>query len=202
VKIDKTRPTLSPSVSPNPVVLNGTATATAGAADALSGILVQACNPLDTHSVGTKTAGCLATDKAGNTNVATTTYKVIYRFDGFLQPVNDTTHPLTCGSPCPTSVFKGGNSVPTKFQLKDANGNIVKAATAPIWVTPLKGTATSAAVNESIYKDAPTTGTSYKLSGNQYVFNWGTKNVAAGYNWRIGVQLDDGQVYYVTIGLR
>ena len=48
-----------------------------------------------------------------------------YRFDGFLQPINDTTyHPEQ--SP---SVFKGGSTVPVKFQLKKADGTIIQATT-------------------------------------------------------------------------
>jgi hypothetical protein len=50
--------------------------------------------------------------------------------------------------------------------------------------------------------DAPTSGTTYRLAGSQYIYNWGTKGIAAGFYWRIGVTLDDGQTYYVTIGLR
>ncbi|MGZ6315865.1 MAG: PxKF domain-containing protein, partial [Anaerolineales bacterium] len=202
VKIDKTKPTLNPVVNPNPVILNGAATVTAGAVDALSGIAVQACDSVSTRTVGSQSVGCLATDKAGNTSVARATYTVIYRFDGFLQPINDTNHPLVCGSPCLASIFKSGSTVPAKFQLKDASGKVVQSVQAPIWVTPLKGNATSSAINESVFSDAPTSGTAYRLTGNQYVYNWGTKGFAAGFYWRIGVTLDDGQTYYVIVGLR
>jgi len=53
VKIDKTKPTLSPLVSPNPVLLNGTATVTSAAADALSGLASQSCGALVTNSGST-----------------------------------------------------------------------------------------------------------------------------------------------------
>jgi MBG domain (YGX type) len=55
------------------------------------------------------------------------TLSVVYRFDGFLQPINDTAHTLTCGSPCPMSIFKAGSTVPVKFQLKDASGAVMQA---------------------------------------------------------------------------
>ncbi len=202
VKIDKTKPTLDPAVNPNPVILHGTATATSGAADALSGLAVQGCESVSTRSVGSQSVGCLATDKAGNTSIARATYTVIYRFDGFLQPINDTDHPLVCGSPCLASIFKSGSTVPAKFQLKDALGKVVHSVRAPIWITPLKGNATSSAINELVFSGAPTSGTTYRLSGNQYIYNWGTKGFAAGFYWRIGVTLDDGQTYYVIVGLR
>jgi hypothetical protein len=76
INIDKTKPTLGPSVSPNPVVLNGAATVTSNASDALSGIATDSCDPVDTSSLGSKTVTCTATDFAGNTNSASATYLV------------------------------------------------------------------------------------------------------------------------------
>jgi hypothetical protein len=202
IQIDKTAPTLAASVSPNPVYLNGTATATANATDDGSGIASQSCGTVSTNTVGTQTVTCTATDNAGNTATTTVSYKVIYRFDGFLQPINDTAHPQTCGSPCVISIFKGGSTVPVKFQLKDANGNIVEAGSLPIWIAPQQGSATSAPIDESIYTEPATSGTNYRLNGSGYIYNWSTNGFAAGYYWRIGVTLDDGQTYYVIIGLR
>ncbi len=45
------------------------------------------------------------------------TLSVLYRWDGFLQPINDTAHDL--GN---MSRFKLGQTVPAKFDLKDTNG--------------------------------------------------------------------------------
>ena len=42
----------------------------------------------------------------------------------------------------------------------------------------------------------------YDAASGQYVFNWSTKGLTPGYYYRIGVKLDDGQTYYVNIGLR
>ncbi|MRS04606.1 HYR domain-containing protein, partial [bacterium] len=67
INIDLTAPTLVPIVSPNPVVLNGSAVATSGATDSLSGIATKSCGAVDTSSVGLKSLACTATDKAGNT---------------------------------------------------------------------------------------------------------------------------------------
>ena len=204
VQIDKTAPTLSPVVSPNPIILNGTAAVSSGAADALSGLASQSCGALVTNSVGAKSVNCTATDNAGNSNSATVAYKVIYRFDGFLQPINDTAHTTFCGNPCVASIFKGGSTVPVKFQLKDANGNVVQSASLPQWLTPVKGSSTSAAIDESIFSDPATSGTTYRWdsTGPQYIYNWGTKGFTTGFFWRIGVTLDDGQTYYVYIGLK
>ena len=202
IQVDKTAPTLAPTVSPNPVYLNGTATASAGATDTGSGIAGQSCGPISTSGVGTHSVTCTATDNAGNTATITVNYRVIYRFDGFLQPINDTGHPLVCGSPCAISIFKGGSTVPVKFQLKDANGNVVQSASLPLWVTPQRGSLISAAIDELIFTDPATSGNNYQWDGSKYIYNWGTKGFATGYYWRIGVTLDDGMTYYVIVGLR
>lgn len=204
VQIDKTAPTLNPVVSPNSVILNGTATVTSGAADTLSGLDTQSCGALVTNTIGPKSVTCSAMDKAGNSFSKSASYNVNYRFDGFLQPINDTAHTTYCGNPCVASIFKGGSTVPVKFQLKDANGVVVQSASLPVWLTPVKGGFTSAAIDESTFSDLATSGTTYRFdsTGPQYIYNWGTKGFTTGFFWRIGVTLDDGQTYYVYIGLR
>jgi hypothetical protein len=128
--------------------------------------------------------------------------KVTYRFDGFLQPINDTAHQQLCGSPCPYSIFKGGSTVPVKFRLKDANGNVTQAASPPMWLTPEKVGPMSGSIQESLYGGPAIGGTTFRWADNQYIYNWSTKGLATGYFYRIGVQLDDGQTYTVDIGLR
>ena len=102
----------------------------------------------------------------------------------------------------PMSIFKGGSTIPVKFKLMDANGNIVQAANLPIWITPQKAGQTSSPIDESVYSDPASNGNYYTLDGNHYFYNWKTKGYASGYYWRIGVTLDDGQSYYVYIGLK
>jgi hypothetical protein len=70
---DSTDPTLSPTVSPNPVLLNGSATANPNADDATSGVDIADCDPVVTSSVGSHSVDCTATDKAGNTASASAT---------------------------------------------------------------------------------------------------------------------------------
>ena len=65
--------------------------------------------------MGTFTYTATATDKAGNTTTVTGTYKVIYRFDGFLQPINDTAHQVGVS----TSVFKAGSTVPVEVPAEE-----------------------------------------------------------------------------------
>ena len=42
----------------------------------------------------------------------------------------------------------------------------------------------------------------YDSTGQQYIYNWATAKTQASYYLRIGVALDDGQTYYVSIGLK
>jgi hypothetical protein len=152
------------------------------------------------NGVGTFVYVAKATDKAGNEAQVTGTFRVVYRFDGFLQPINDTAHQVGTA----TSMFKAASTVPAKFQLKKADGSVVQATAAPAWLAPAKGALTTAPVDESVYTDPAESGQlfRYDASGQQYLYNWGTAKTQAGYYWRIGVKLDDGQTYYVNGGLR
>lgn len=76
VQVDATDPSLSPSVSPDPVLVGGSATATSGATDGLSGLASQGCGVVSTVSVGDHTVECTATDVAGNSATASVSYRV------------------------------------------------------------------------------------------------------------------------------
>lgn len=121
-------------------------------------------------------------------------------FDGFLQPINDTARQIGLAK----SVFKGGSTVPVKLQLKKADGTVVQAQVSPTFLTPQKGSAMSASIDESIYTDPGTTGTAFKwdATSSQYVYNWSTKGLTAGYWYKISMKLDDGIIQTVTVGLK
>src|SRR5439155_942398 len=73
-----------------------------------------------------------------------------YRFDGFLQPINDTAHQIGQN----LSVFKAGSSVPVKLQLRKIDGTVTQGIQAPLWLSPQKGSVMNASVDESVYTDA------------------------------------------------
>ncbi|MDQ1732183.1 MAG: large repetitive protein [Pseudonocardiales bacterium] len=177
--------------------------ATASATDATSGLASPATGVLTggtTNGVGIFTYTATATDKAGNVSTAKASYTVVYGYGAtlFLQPVNDTAHQTGIA----TSVFKAGQTIPMKFQLKNAAGQVIQSGTAPNWLTPVKGSSMAAAVNESAYSASADSGVDYRWDGSQYSYNWNTSSNQAGFYWRVGVTLDDGQTYYVNIGLR
>ena len=205
IKIDAEKPaiTLHGVSNGGSYTLGAVPAATCTATDSFSG--VQSCSVSVTgglaNGVGTFNYVATAKDNAGNVQTATGTYKVVYRsFEGFLQPINDTAHQVGQD----VSVFKAGSTIPAKFQLKKADGTVVQAGSAPLWLTPAKGSLTTAAIDESLYGDAATTGNSYRwdATAQQYIYNWSTKGQASSYFYRIGVKLDDGNQYTVNIGLR
>jgi hypothetical protein len=122
---------------------------------------------------------------------------ILYGTTGFLQPINDTAHTQTM-----MSVFKAGSTVPVKFQLLNSSGAVVFAAALPQWVTPVQVGTTSNPVDESVYSDPPTSGSTYRSDGTQYIYNWQTSKSDVGKIIRIGARLDDGTTMYVNVGLR
>ncbi|HSD15694.1 MAG TPA: putative Ig domain-containing protein [Thermomonas sp.] len=75
VKLDKTAPTLAPTV-PSPLLRGGSYSASANGTDLLSGLASVSCNALDTSSTGSKSTTCSATDNAGNGRTVTLNYTV------------------------------------------------------------------------------------------------------------------------------
>lgn len=156
------------------------------------------------NGVGTWTFTATARDNAGNVATKTGSYKVRYRvvYDTafWMQPINDTAHTTSTT----TSVFKAGSTVPAKFRLTDASGKPIQANSPPAWVAPVKGSATTAAVDESVYSDPAMSGSVFTWSATDlhYGYNWGSPKNGAGHYWRIAVKLDDGTMQAVNIGLR
>jgi hypothetical protein len=203
ISIDQERPTITSVSVQNGAIYNGTpATPTCTATDDVSG--VDSCtvvvNPLAT--VGDYAFTATARDKAGNTATLSGRYHVnLYRFSGFLQPINDPS--IQPGAPI--SVVKTGSTLPVKFQLRDAQGNLVQARTAPQWLTPVRGGLITASVNESTGSDPGTTDGTFRwdATAQQYIYNWQTKGAPSpNYVYKIGVRLDDGQTFFVTVGLK
>ncbi len=185
IKIDKTAPTLAPSVSPNPVLLNGTAIATAGATDTGSEIASQSCGAVLTNAVGTKTVTCMATDVAGNTAMANAQYSVIFNFTGFFQPVDN---------PPVMNQMNSGRAVPIKFRLNGNQGLNIFAAGYP---TSQQIQCTSLAPIDSVEQTttAGSSSLSYDAATNMYNYVWKTENSWQGTCRQFTVQFIDGQSY-------
>jgi hypothetical protein len=205
IKVDTVAPvvTIGGITDGTAYVLGSAPVPTMTATDATSGLAAAPRGTLTgglANGVGTYTYTASATDRAGNTATVSATYTVVYGYGStlFLQPVNDTAHQIGVA----TSIFNAGQAIPMKFQLRNAAGQLVQTVSAPRWLTPVKGGATSAAVNESAFASSVTSGLTYAWDGTQYQYNWKTDKSMAGSYWRVGVALDDGHTYYVSIGLR
>ena len=182
-------------------VIGAAPTPTCSATDSGSGLNAPCSLTIvggNSNGVGSFTATASATDVAGNSTTVVVHYKVIYGWQGFSQPINDTAHQV--GST--VSVFKAGSTIPAQFTLTNAAGQAVQPLTAPVWITPAQGVATSLPVDESVYSDAPDSGSFYRQAGSQWKYNWKSSSSQSGFYWRIGVRLDDGETYYVNIALR
>ncbi|HET7771776.1 MAG TPA: hypothetical protein VFN74_23585, partial [Chloroflexota bacterium] len=118
ILVDKTPPSLAPSISAGTaLLLNQPATASPNATDGETGLAASSCGAVDTSTVGAKSVTCTATDNAGNTATATLAYTVGYG----VQALHDQTRPA-----------RSGSVIPIKVQLVDFNG--VNVSTASIAV--------------------------------------------------------------------
>jgi hypothetical protein len=111
VNVDKTDPTLSPSVTPFVSALQGPApVADPGASDEGSGLVDSSCDAPSTASIGAFTVSCSATDAADNTASASASYVVANAFRGFQ-------------SPLPKAKVKKASSIPVKFTVGNYSGS-------------------------------------------------------------------------------
>ena len=224
IYIDTTPPVLNPTVTPNPVVLGGTATASANASDAMSGVASQGCGPVVTSTVGTFTVTCTATDVAGNTRTATATYSVVFATNICLgEPSHAILQPINADG---SSVFKARSTVAVKFRVCDAAGLAIDAADVVIPPSPsahpadctvplpsptpttrapvlcTRAPASTGTVNETVDSTNPDTNFRWNGSGKQWIFNLGTKNLSAGVVYGYYIPLKDGTIIRFSFALK
>jgi hypothetical protein len=170
INIDKTSPTLAPSISPSPLYVNSTATATANGSDALSGVATQTCESVDTTTVGTRSVSCTVTDNAGNQDSASVSYTVGFQFSGFFQPVDNL--PII-------NRAKAGTAVPVKFSLNGNQGLVILAPGYPVSqsITCATGVPVDP-IEETV--SAGNSSLSYDAATGRYVYTWKTVNTWIG----------------------
>jgi hypothetical protein len=123
--------------------------------------------------------------------------KIVYGWDGFLQPINDTAHQTGVQQ----SKFKLGQTIPAKFLLKNAAGAVVRQATDPTFTRSANpGACDSTATTDATETVAPDAGSTFTWDGSKYQYNWSTKGLTAG-EYRIFANLADGTKPYVDICL-
>jgi hypothetical protein len=126
---------------------------------------------------GTWTVNASVTDKDGdvgtNTSAAGAVSLLYSTGQGILQPINYTG---------PRSLFKLGSTIPVKIKITDCNGTPVSTLKPAVALVKLDGSPDGSSI-EDVYSTVPDQGTTMRFTGSpdyQYIYNLGTKNLAAG----------------------
>lgn len=197
IKIDTTPPTVElTGVADGATYLLGDApTPTCTAMDAgssLAGECTVTVTGETADGLGEFTVTAVARDVAGNSTSVTARYRVAYRWTGFLSPISSTG----------ISTFTASSTVPVKFTLTDADGNVVQPGSAPQWLTPQRGPKIGKPLTTAVLGEPRPSGKTFTRSDQSWHYNWKTTKSDGGYYWRIGVRLDDGGVYQVWIAVK
>ena len=159
------------------------------------------------NSVGAHTFTVTARDSGGRTATASVTYTVRRSpFLGLLQPVDD-------GPGATPSVYKKNSTIPLKFQIVGSNGLPIPDARAAALAASCDATVTyttvggvTAPVDENSVTDTPDSGGCfrYDASADQFQYNFGTKNLAAGQWYLLRIHFATAGIpdHTVRIGLR
>ena len=154
---------------------------------------------IDTASVGSKSFTVDTEDASGNTDSVTHNYSVVYGFQGFFSPVDNTM----------LNVAKAGQAVPLKFRLVDANGTpITNLSSATV-----KASSLSCSLGETtdlVEEYASGSSGLQNLGDGYYQFNWKTPKSYAKSCKTVSLDLGDGrlvaqravQVHEVTRSMR
>jgi hypothetical protein len=200
-KIDGTEPTVTCQAPGPTFILNAAgASVSATVADGTSGPKQSpVSSPAATGAVGTFNVSVTGRDNAGNSKSVNCSYKVEYGWGGFLQPINDTAHQTGLTQ----SRFRLGSTIPAKFVLTDAAGQVVQQATSPTFSRTnwLRGCDANATTEPTPSDIAPDAGAAYKWDGTQYHYNWSTKGIKQAGVYRIYANLADNTQRWVDICL-
>jgi hypothetical protein len=150
------------------------------------------------NTLGTATASASFAETANFKAVqASKTFQVEYGWKVFLQPINDTVHQTGVSE----SKFKLGQTIPVKFDIYNAAGNVVQQAQNPTFTKSNNfGSCDATTTLEDPTTLSPEAAATYAYTGGHYQYNWSTKNLTAG-EYRIYANLADGTKRYVDICL-
>jgi hypothetical protein len=131
-------------------------------------------------------------DAVGNAGSANCSYSVLYKFGGFLQPVDAKT----------LNSMKAGSTAPIKWQLTDAAGTPVSSLAS---VTGGTGVAASCAAGASVdpLEEYATGATSlrYDATAKQFIYNWQSPK-KTGTCYAVKIAFADGTTQTATFQLK
>jgi CSLREA domain-containing protein len=137
---------------------------------------------IDTSTVGSHAFTVTATDLAGNSATATSTYNVVYFFSGFLDPVENLPA---------LNIANAGSAIPVKFSLGENQGLAIFAGGYPA-SSPIRCDASEPG---TVIEDSVTGGSSwlsYNTTTNQYNYVWKTEKSWKGTCRMLVVRFNDG----------
>jgi hypothetical protein len=192
-KIDVTPPTVS-CRTPEPVFLLGedSADVTASVADEGSGPDAETARAAaDTSTVGAKTVRLTGRDRAGNETSQACGYRVEYRFERFIDPVEN---------PPSVNTVRAGRVVPLKWRLTDAAGapvtDLAAATISAVTVACDLGTTPDRRVEETAGSGLQNLGDGY------YQLNWRVPSSYAGSCKTMRLDLGEGAFRTALFRLR
>jgi len=146
--------------------------------------------PINFNQPGNHTIVITAQDFVGNRTSTTINYNVGYQFGGFQTPIK------TDGS----GIYNLGRTLPIKFNLADASGNSITSAVTRLIVTIVQNGIVGT-IPIDLATSTNDTGNLFRVSGNQYIYNFDTGQLTVG-TWQIKAVLDDGNSYAALVSLR
>lgn len=188
-KIDSSAPNVS-CASPAPVFKLGQtgASVSASVTDAISGpVSASVSDAADAGSVGGKTVTVTGYDEAGNSKQASCSYRVVYDWSGFFQPVDN----RDVSGNYILNKAKAGSTIPVKFSLAGDEGLGVFALNSPS-SGPIACSSASTTDTIEQYSTTTVSGLKYDPLANQYVYNWKTDGRWANSCRQLVVKLIDG----------
>lgn len=141
---------------------------------------------IDTATVGAKTFTVNAADNAGNTSSSEVSYRVVYNFSGFFQPVDNLPF---------LNVANAGSSIPVKFSLSGDQGLGILAAGYPA-SGPIPCDANEPGVDIEDTVTAGGTVLSYDAASDRYSYIWKTNRAWKGSCRMLVVRFIDGTDHF------
>ena len=125
------------------------------------------------------------------------TFKILFAWDGFLQPINDTAHQ--------TGVLKASSSSDRRSRRSSSSRtppamSSSRRRTRRSRRSSNLGSCDSTTAPETFRPLTPDAGANFNWHGSQYHYNWSTKGLTSG-EYRIYANLADGTARYVDICL-
>lgn len=147
-----------------------------------------------TFPPGLTTVRWTATDASGNSASCNQKVTLTYTFQGFFPPVDN---------PPVVNTVKNGSTVPVKWKLFDANGQVTDIATVATGYPKYATSASCPATGMATEKAIATGGTTLRFdtAAMQFIYNWKTPN-KPGTCLRLDVKFIDGMTKSANFKLK